>query len=177
MTLEDVLARHNWAELATATGSAERVPEAIRELSRAATADEADRGYWSIDNVVVVQGTLTPAAEATADALIAALDECTAVARPEILELLVQLASGQGEPRPERAARIVDALAPIVPALADLVRYGSDEERFHAWDLLVLCAGADPAVRSRVVDLARRLRHDPVRGPSAARVLGWLDFD
>src|SRR4051794_3440943 len=97
------LDRHQWAILRTVRGTAEGVPLAIRELAASATPSEADRWYWGVDNVVVRQGSLFEGAVAATSSLLAALHQCSDVARPSILELLQQL--GNGEPDPTEIER------------------------------------------------------------------------
>jgi hypothetical protein len=88
--------RVNWANLTEATGSAERIGAALRELLAAATPEEASDVYWKLENHIVVQGELFEAAEASTSVLVAALaDERPRHIRIAALELLFQILSGQ----------------------------------------------------------------------------------
>lgn len=78
--------------------SAEVVPEAISALLVAESKQDAERQYWRIDSNVISEGRLYQAALPTIVCLQQALLSCTSVSRPFILELLVQLGSGDAAP-------------------------------------------------------------------------------
>jgi hypothetical protein len=147
--------RYDWRNL-RAQGTADRVPEAIMQLVRAKTQEEAEGAYWKIDNTVVVQGALHESAVPTARCLVIGLQQCTAAARPRILELLVQLAGG--EPSREELARGNDSLARhcvrelylAAGCFLALFETGTEEEKSFCVDLLGLCAREYPELRSRV---------------------------
>ena len=164
------LERHDWSRL-RAAGSAERVPQALAALRDASSAEEAERAYWRIDNTVVVQGALYEAALPAVVCLLEVLQRSTPVARPFVLELLVQI--GSGEPAPvereqgnaDLSARCRRELSRGVALFVHLLEHGSDGERIHGVDLLGLCAEQDPALRERVRwYLGKLLRQDPSDG-------------
>jgi hypothetical protein len=149
--------RFDWGKL-HAKGSSARVPDALVELASASTEEQADAAYWRIDNVVVVQGTLYEAAVPTTACLVALLPKCNNVVRERVLELLVQLGSGESAPNVD-----VDVAAECRREIllgyceyAHLLESGEDRERVHAVDLMGLCATADPTLGGRVKWYFRR---------------------
>jgi hypothetical protein len=155
-------ARHDWLKLRS-SGSAAKVPEAVEQLRLAATDHEADAAYWRIDNEVVVQGALYEACVPTAVCLVGALQNCTAAARPKILELLFQL--GNGEPHP---TELVHGNADLAARCRTEIRHGATlvfsalECATPEWidvcvDLLILCADEDRSLESRVAWYFQRI--------------------
>lgn len=150
------LQRHDWSSL-RANGDASKVPEALIALQNATDEGEALRAYWRIDNVVVVQGALFEAAFPTVTALSIGLSNCTDVARPHILELLVQLVSGE----PTLSERISgnEALAEdcrsVLPnalsTLFALLETAHPNEQMHCIDLLGMCAQVAPQAKDQVM--------------------------
>jgi len=90
------LERHSWNELRGASGSAERIPDALRELLEAPSPETAQEAYWRLENYVVIQGQLFESAEYVVPVLLAALlDDSPQYVRITVLELLFQIASGE----------------------------------------------------------------------------------
>lgn len=83
----------DWASKAVQMGTAKNVPHALLGLL-SPDAKQRERAYWKLDNHVVVQGTLYEAAYFVIPILIQMLHECPAFGKPEIYELLIQLACG-----------------------------------------------------------------------------------
>ena len=140
--------RYDW-DVLDAQPSARGVPTALKELLRSTTVESANEAYWRIDNTVVVQGFLYEAALPTIRALIRGVHESTSVARPLVLELMVQLASGTNGGA-ERQQQLVDAcraeLVYSVGYFCFLLEFGTEDEQLSCVDLLGLSVLADRAL-------------------------------
>ena len=89
---ELLLEQVDWSSLRACMGTAERVPEAVRQLAAATTPPEADAAAWRLDNHVVVQGNLYESGPPLVPVLLALLhDDLSPAARSEVVELLTQL--------------------------------------------------------------------------------------
>ncbi|WP_440101737.1 hypothetical protein [Streptosporangium sp. H16] len=92
------LGRHDWKSLRVMGGKATRVPESLLALISSETEDDAWAAYWELENHVVVQGQLFEASQHVVPVLLAALvGEIPQIARKFILELLLQLVSGESD--------------------------------------------------------------------------------
>jgi hypothetical protein len=171
--------RYDWASL-RAQGAGEQVPAALRALQEASVDEEAERAYWRIDNTVVLQGALYEAALPTITCGLVILQRCTPVARPWILELLVQL--GGGKPAPDEVALgntelrnlCLVELARGEAVYFDLLENGSECERRHCVDLLGLCATRDPLLRERVLWYFRKLLTLNISEGLAGLIDNWI---
>jgi hypothetical protein len=171
--------RHDWARLRSAGASA-GVPEGLRALAEATSREAAEAAYWKVDNVVVLQGSLFEAAVAATSALLMVLQTCSNVARPLVLELLVQI--GSGEPDPSELAagmgdlqtRCIQELQRGMALFAYLLEHGTEDEQASCVDLLGLCAQDDFDLRPQVLYLLKRGSSDA--GSGAVRKLAetWL---
>lgn len=114
---------YDWSQL-EANGGALEVPGAIKALESAVTNETALRAYWKIDNTVIVQGAVYSAALPTVRCLLSSLLRSTAVGRPHILELLVQIGGGEaatldaGNAAAEKSARHLFGRRQLSPASA-----------------------------------------------------------
>lgn len=153
---------YHWSSL-RANGDSAAIPAALVALQHASSEQDALRAYWQIDNVVVVQGALFEAALPTANALLIGLTSCTLTARPHLLELLVQLTSGETAPseidhgNDQLAARCRGVLPGGLSVLLALLESGGPAEREHCVDLLGICAQGTPSARAQVVRHLTRL--------------------
>jgi hypothetical protein len=156
--------RHDWIQLRSA-GATAGVAEGLRGLIEATSREAAEAAYWKIDNVVVLQGSLFEAAIATTSALLAVLQMCSDAARPLVLELLVQIGSGEPDPSEFAAGledlqgRCTQELQRGVALFSHLLEYGTDDEQASCVDLLGLCAQEDFELRPRVRYLLERRSH------------------
>ncbi|MDP9023785.1 MAG: hypothetical protein M3N13_00230 [Candidatus Eremiobacteraeota bacterium] len=143
-------------------GSAADIPAALIDLCHATTDAEADKAYWRIDNVVVVQGRLFEAAAATATCILTCLPGTVGIARTRLLELLVQL--GNGEPDPSELALGNVTLSDVVRReltrafsfYAYLIQSGLHDSNeteclIHCIDLLLVCSLYERSLKDRVV--------------------------
>ncbi|WP_299542243.1 hypothetical protein [uncultured Streptomyces sp.] len=90
--------RIRWEDFRTLDGRANEVPRALRRLFAAGGEDEVMGAYWELENVVVVQGKLHSAALPTVSVLLAGLlDEMSADARDAVVELLLQIVTGESD--------------------------------------------------------------------------------
>lgn len=134
------------------------MPLAIFALETASTEADALKAYWQIDNTVVVQGAVHEAALASIPCLLGCLLRCTAVARPQVLELLVQIGGGEAadtEVEVGNTRLLVECLKEIArgfPLYVDILEHSKNpNERTFCVDLLGLSARADSSLRNRVV--------------------------
>jgi hypothetical protein len=159
--------RYDWSQL-RADGGALGVPDALIALEYAASAEAAQAAYWKLDNTIVVQGTVYEAALPATRCLLASLLRSTDVARPQILELLVQIGSGEAiEPAREHSDLVGQCVIEIcrgLPIYLNILELSvdSDEQAFCV-DLLGICCRADPTLRERVLWYFNRMRS---RAPS-----------
>lgn len=86
--------RYDWTTL-RANGSAANVPHDLICLSDAILEEDANRIYWRVDSVVVFQKMLFEASVPTTACVVTIVPTCVGVARTRMLELLVQLGSGE----------------------------------------------------------------------------------
>lgn len=89
------MSRPAWEQLRTLAGTAVGVPEALTDLAGAKDEAAAGRAYWQLDNRLVVQGQLFPAAIAATPVLLAMLvGPLHHWARIRIADLLLQIGAG-----------------------------------------------------------------------------------
>lgn len=138
----------SWASLRQASGTCEQIPVALEELC---SPDERvrERGYWKIDNHVVLQGDLYEGAPFVARALVEILAR-GAPGRDRVYDLLIELAYGHapvtmlvsmdGETLPVKRATVRCLLSGMVHYQGDL-RAGSPAIRRRAVELLLALSG------------------------------------
>lgn len=167
--------RHDWSEL-----RADRVPEALYALLRAKSEREATEAHQIIDSTVAVEGALYAAAVPTATCLITVLGRCTAAARPHVLEMLVQL--GTGEPAQSEvlagqqglAKRCQAEIREGVALYLAILEIGNEREITYCVDLLGLCCQKDPALGPKVTWYFEKLLTEPVGEPLKDLTHTWL---
>lgn len=114
-----------------------RVPSAIEAIRSATDSSAASAAYWRVDNVVVVQGDLRVGAIEVASCAVVVLADCSTSGVPYLLDLLLQLASGElGPGQAERAEACRRAVAAGLPLFLGLSIRGSEEVRALAVDLV-----------------------------------------
>ncbi|WP_437912847.1 hypothetical protein WME73_38505 [Sorangium sp. So ce302] len=141
------------------------MPLALRELQLAVTESEALAAYWKIDNTIVVQGQVYQAALAAVPCLLGVLLRCTEVARRHVLELLVQIGSGEAAAREielgevDIVQRCQREIARGLPIYVDIIERAVDaDECAFCVDLLGLSCRADRGLRERVLWYFERVR-------------------
>lgn len=167
--------RHDWSLV-----RAERVPEALYALARAATDEDAARVRDVIDSTVAVEGALYAGAVPTATCLLSVLARCTATARPHVLEILLQL--GTGEPAQSEVMagqqglqrRCQDELTKGLVLFLSVLEDGSERERSSTVELLGLCCQREPSFVPRVVWHLERLLTEPVSESLKDLTVTWL---
>lgn len=167
--------RHDWSRM-----RADRVPEALRALAGAANDQEASRAYSIIESAVAAQGALYEAAVPTTACLIGVLQQCTPAARPYVLELLVQLSTGEPAPSEIMAgaqglqercqSELTRGFAVYLTRLED----GNERERTLCIDLLGLCAQKDAALKPRVTWYLSKLLSEPISSELKDLTNTWL---
>lgn len=168
--------RHNWSQM-----RADKVPEALYALLRASTEKEAQDAHMIVDSTVAVEGALYEAAVPTATCLLTVLQRCTAVARPHVLEILVQL--GSGEPAPsyimaggaqKLQERCQDELRKGVVIYLSILESGTEKERTFCVDLLGLCCQRDASLAPRVAWYFEKLLTEAVGEGLKDMAATWL---
>lgn len=150
------LERYDWSSLRAVASSAAAVPDAIRRLLEAETEVDARAAYWGVDNVVIVQGSLVESALPATSCLVSYLGQVSDGARVVVLELLVQLASGEPDPTEIEAGNVLIGEHCRFEILLGagtyfrLLEIGTFEEKFLCADLLGICAGNYAEIRPRV---------------------------
>lgn len=137
---ERLLNTIQWQTLKSATGSGERIREALLSLLSAENPEAANAAYWRIENQAFIQGELFEVAEACATVLTASLlDPRAPWVRIASLEILFQVLSGYTsnnnntpEDLKERCVRSVR------DGLWLIVREAIDGQRDSAMELLEL---------------------------------------
>lgn len=172
--------RYDWSKLRS-MGSASSVPQAIVKLQNAASEQEAQDAYWRIDNTVVVQGSLYEAALPAAACAVSALPRCSTPARPWLLELLVQLSTGQPDPIEIQAGNeklqelCIQAISRGIGMYFDLLENGAEDEREYCVDLLGICAQQDPSLNPRARWYMERLLLEQISSGLRKLTKHWLN--
>lgn len=161
----NIIDTFDWRNLRSADSSI-KLPEAIQTLVTADNDDELDRAYWSIDNESVVQGILFQSALAVVCCLPLALHDCKAIAKPYILELLVQLTSGIPA-QTEIALGNADLLKNIrsevskyISTFLQILDDGNEVEKSLCIDIVGICALEDSSLKPIVKEKFDSLKGD-----------------
>ncbi len=142
----------SWEMFRTSSGTAEAVPDALRNLAEAETKEAARSCYWRLDNVIVLQGWLFEAAVPVVPVLLALLTgELPAAAKREIVELLQQI--GCGETHRDEEAR---GNADLGDRCRRLIREG-------IWTVYGLLLDPDLDTRDACLALLQRVETDRER--------------
>lgn len=89
--------RINWNKIKTSNGTAVNIPQAF-ELLKSNSLEDRKKGYWLIDNHVVLQSDLYEAAYYVIDPLMELLDNSELEKKYLIIELLIEIAYGYAPP-------------------------------------------------------------------------------
>lgn len=167
--------RHDWSQL-----RAERVPEALYALARAATEQEAARAHGVIENAVAVEGALYAASVPTTTCLLTVLQQCSIAARPHVLELLVALGTGEPAQSEKMAGRMKlqelcrQNLKEGAPLFLSILEVGDEKERMYCVDLLGLCWQQNAALSHRLIWYLEKLLTEPVGEGLKDMAQTWL---
>lgn len=134
-----------WHLLRTADGHAGHVPQALRNLV-GADARRRDAAYWQLDNHVVRQGDLYPAAEHVVPFLLRIIAVGRLEGRTRVYDLLFEIGNG-GAP-PDWLTQPLDGSPPSPLAQACRAHVLAGEHLY-----LVDAAGATPEVRAKAMEL------------------------
>jgi len=140
--------RFEWGEF-DSIGGTQKLPEAMHDLSIAKTEDQASKAYWNIDGVVVENGLLFSSAMPVVICLLSYLQSCSTVARPFILELLVQISSATSDNEKLNAK----CLKHIYSGLSQyffIFEHGDIQERALCLDLIGISCEYDEDLKYRV---------------------------
>jgi hypothetical protein len=106
---ESAVGAVNWRTVKVLRGTGDDLAEALLALFRITTTAEAERLWWSFENVVFSQDTVFGAAEETINVLLAALaDDRPSLVRSWIIELLFFLLKGGSIEDPSLPVRCRD---------------------------------------------------------------------
>ncbi|WP_193367458.1 hypothetical protein [Pelagibius marinus] len=174
------LQRYDWKKLRAlkhytlGEESAESIPGGIAALAAARDKEEAERFYWQIDHHAVFNEVIAESALPTVRCVLAALHACTEVARPFLLEVLVEIGGGQpSEAELKHGNRgLAEAcrreLCYGAALFFHLLENGTHHERYCCIDLLGLCAEADPHIRERTIWWFEKLLAESEAGTDAS---------
>jgi hypothetical protein len=169
----------DWLSLA-ANGDPRLLPGAISALHQATSAHDAQRAYWQIDNVSMVQGVVYDSALPVMKALLVGLHDCTPIARPYLLELIVQICGGESAPSSREGKSTVQRCLEHLPSgfstFLFLLEAGTLEERVSCVDLIGLCARQSGVLREQAAQHLRRhlLWLPPIQTGAKQHVESWL---
>lgn len=171
--------KFDWKNLRSADSSL-KLPEAIRVLATNDNDDELDDAYWKIDNESIVQGILFQSALAVVVCLLSILESCKAIARPYILELLIQFTSG-APAQSEIELGNVDLLKSIrnevlkyFPFFFQLLKNGNESEKVLCIDIIGICACEESSLKPQVKELLISLKGSFEHGGVNELVDNWL---
>ncbi len=148
----------DWKAVRQAFGDGTHLPGALRRLT-SADAQERSAGYWKLDNYVVVQGALAPAAVVVVPFLLEIAAGSTSHGVEEALDLLYEIGTGYSED-----AALVQAARAAVARGAEIY-----------WQALE--AGATPGVRSTAAFLLASLGQPALAPRLLAAALRQTDED
>lgn len=96
-TLETLVAsKFRWCEIHTKFGLANDVPSRIAQLFRGNSTERA-HAYWKLDNVIVLQGSLSQAAYYTASVILEVLSTGEERINLQVANLLFEILNGHAE--------------------------------------------------------------------------------
>lgn len=152
--LDIELSRHLWASFRS-RGDVGAVPAAILALSSAQSQREAQDACWQLDRNVVFQRAVHEAALPTTSCIMVALPRASELGRIMMLELLVEICSGEPDAA-ELAAGNIDLVERCVREvtyghayLLALLTSKNHLERVHCVDLVGMCAERDSCMAER----------------------------
>lgn len=137
--------------------SADDIPAAIAALAASDSAQEAERHCWKIDHHAVFNEIIAEPAQPTVRCVLAALHLCTDVARPWLLDVLVEIGAGQPSDAEMKhgdaglAGACRRELCYGSALFFHLLENGTYRERCACIDLLGLCAAFDPHLKERAI--------------------------
>ncbi len=137
----------DWSQLRTESGTADRVPGAIRRMVLAKSADDARAAHDMIEGEVFCQNAVYESALPTVRGLLQGLLVCTESARPFIVELLYLICTGDpgaGE-APDLVARCRDLVARSLPLFWHILETDNGAS-------IDACVGVFVAVRREIAD-------------------------
>jgi hypothetical protein len=95
----DQLDEVDWKSLRTAHGTAERIPRALRWLFDAKDETSLAKAYWSLDNYMVLQGTIYESAYYAIPYIVHILIETkSSIQKSAAYDLLIEIARGVPDP-------------------------------------------------------------------------------
>ena len=148
----------DWKNLRSANSSV-KLPEAIQTLAISDNDDELDDAYWEIDNESIVQGVLFQSSLAVVICLLSILESCKALARPYILELLVQFICGEPSQseiehgNDNLLANIRNEVLKYFPLFILLAKNTNESEKALCIDIIGVCALEDSSLKPQVNEL------------------------
>lgn len=177
MSLE--IQRYNWKAY-RAKEHPHKIQNAIMDLKNTSSQDDAKIAYWKIDSVAVFQGYLFEVAVPTATCLLSVLQRCEVVGRIYILELLVQLGSGEPDPSELEVGNsslnklVLHEISLGAAIYFDILEYGTEEEKNFCVDLLGFCCEYDNSLKSRVTWWFNHLLSVELSSGSRKLIENWL---
>jgi hypothetical protein len=154
----DQLDEVHWKSLRTAHGTAEHIPGALRALVDAQDESALTKAYWTLDNYIVLQGTLYESAYFTIPYVIDILLKARSAAlKVAAYDLLIEIARGVPDPNqgwtppPEAPSDLRDACRHLIAS--SLAKFQPDQKSL------------DESIRNRVTDLFSSFEQDTFKNP------------
>jgi len=176
----DIIDTFDWNNLRSADSS-KQLSKAIRVIATSDCKREIETAYWNIDNECVVQGILYESALAVVCSLLEILSKCKKMARPYVLELIVQLISGTPARVEIESGNIellknirLEVLKSVPVFLALLEKDSSEEEKALCIDILGVCALEDSSLKIIVKERLNLLNGDFENEGVNTLIENWL---
>ncbi len=148
--------RYDWHSF-RANGEIEHVPKALFELHSSSTKEDAENAYNKIDNTVITNGLVHQAAIPVTTCLLSILFNCKEAARESVLDLLVEITSGQpaeSEISAENESVVDDCIRELcrgVSHIFQIFENGKEREKLLCIDLLGVMSMHDSLLKNRVI--------------------------
>ena len=147
-----------WERIREATGDAREIPAALLRLAEAVEDVEVRRAYWSLDNHVVVQGSLSEAAYHVVPFLLELLADRSRASSTALYDLLAEIALGYSPPSAPTVTREDGTAADLREACRERIRSGLDIVRAD-----LVAAETEPAVRHCALHVLMAVETDRTR--------------
>lgn len=146
----------NWSEMRSANIPS-NIPNALKILSESDDEQALEKAYWAIDNEAVLQGMLFQTALPVTTYLLNTLNTCTKMARPYLMELLVQLISGYPAPievkmgNQDIQKNIRDEVLMRFSTFIDIADNGTNKEKELCIDILGVLVIHNQGLKQEVI--------------------------
>ncbi len=176
----DSLYKIKWEDLRSAN-TAKNIPKALAVLSHSEKEEDLGAAYWNIDNEVILQGMLFQAALPVISCVLPMLSDCKKVAKPYLLELIVQLVSGYPAPSEINISNknivkdIRDEATKYFSAFINMVDNGTNVEKELCIDILGILALHNRHLQEKVLAKMKQIIFSSNDKEFKEMVNNWVD--